>query len=822
MQRHYTPSFISCAWLIPFLVLISSFSSVLYAQVSGIVKSSASEEVLSGITVSIDNTQTGMHTDENGYFEFDVTDFPITITLSSVGFKSKSVPIFNAVKELIIYLEPEILGMDEIVIVPDRTINPITNYSHIAISSVSLDELATRNVTTAVDVLRAESGVFIQQTSVGQGSIYVRGRAGRDVLYLFNGFRINPSFVRSGQNQYFGAIDPLLVSQIDVYRGPVSVYYGSDALSGGVNVSPIVKEFTSQSTFSGEARTILNFNGNGERSVHAKAGFQSPGFTFFAGGSFRDFNYYKMSDKTDESLWFPYDRDLSNADFQFKSFEFSSRFKTSSASDLTLVSYLGEIPDAPRLDRVTMGYGIEDSPVNEHPRSGYYSNTSPLLFWGNTAEYAVSTQKPFFENIIFKAGYFRLKDHRKEQDYAFNNSPEFSIVTAERNYNFGISDTTSLDQNTSDQYQFSLDIQSSISDKLYIKWGGDISYDMVSSDRFTNFGSSRLPRYPDGSTFLLSGIFAQIDQSLAERWNLEYGVRYSHTFIDIPFEGIATSRKHDPYSDNFGQLTGSFGITYNLSKTSLLISNLSTGFRAPNVADLSEVGIRGSAGLFQTTSSDLRPEKTFNYDIGIRHNDGLFSLELIGYWLHYFDKIKQVPTGNIVDDTGNVIRSGTDPQTADEFTEITNQNVNSLDLFGIETKADYRISSEAETGFTFTYTYGTLTNEDNSTQPVNRVPPANGIFYIDYSPVKALSIRPQARYAFAHRRISPDEIDDVRVSQSGTDGFVNLQLIANYELINGLFVKLMIDNITDAAYREHASSLDGMGRNFTLSLRYSF
>ncbi len=822
MKDHYNSSFALSGLLFLILILLSSLFSDLSAQVSGIVKNSTTNEVLSGITVTIDDSQTGMHTDENGYFEFDISDFPITITLSSVGFKSKSVPIFNAVKELVIYLEPDILGMEEIVIVPDRTINPITNYSHIAISSVTLDELTSRNVTTAVDVLRSESGVFIQQTSVGQGSIYVRGRAGRDVLYLFNGFRINPSFVRSGQNQYFGAIDPLLISQIDVYRGPVSVYYGSDALSGGVNVNPIVKEFTFENKFSGETRSIVNFNGNGEKSIHAKASYQSPGFTFFAGGSFRDFDYYKMSKKTDESLWFPYDRNLENADFQFKSYELSSRIKTSSASELTLVSYLGEIPDAPRLDRVTMGYGIEDSPVNEHPRSGYYSNTSPLLFWGNTVEYSASARKPFFENISLKAGYFKLKDHRKEQDYAINNSPEFSIVTADRDYSFGINDTTSLDQNTSDQYQFSVDVQSSISEKLYVKWGTDISYDIVYSERFTNYGSSSLPRYPDGSKFWLTGLFAQIDQTLADRWNLEYGVRYSHTFIDIPFEGINTSRKHDPYSDNFGQLTGSFGVTYNLSKTSLLISNLSTGFRAPNVADLSEVGIRGSAGLFQTTSSDLEPEKTFNYDLGIRHNDGFLSLELIGYWLHYFDKIKQVPTGIIVDDTGNYIREGTDPQTADEFTEITNQNVNSLDLFGVEARADYLISSQAKTGFTFTYTYGTLTNEDNTTQPVNRVPPANGVFYIDYSPIKALSIRPQARYAFAHRRISPDEVDDVRVSKSGTDGFVNLQLLANYQIMNGLHFKLIFDNIADTAYREHASSLDGMGRNFTLSLQYTF
>ena len=93
---------------------------------------------------------------------------------------------------------------------------------------------------------------------------------------------------------------------------------------------------------------------------------------------------------------------------------------------------------------------------------------------------------------------------------------------------------------------------------------------------------------------------------------------------------------------------------------------------------------------------------------------------------------------------------------------------------------------------------------------------------MDYTPTENISIRPQARYAFSHRRISPAEKDDIRVSKDGTDGFVNLQLLVNLQPQENVSLKFVADNLMDAAYREHASSLDGMGRNFTLSFIYNF
>ena len=806
--------------LLTALLLVFIYCNFTFAQIGGVVVHSTTLTPIANVNVNILNELGGTSTNKDGRFFINWSNFPIEVEFSVLGFETKYIIIENPHVYEIIYLDPIIMDLEQIVVVPDRVINPITKSSSIARSTVSIEQLSNKSVTTAVELLRAETGVYVQQTSIGQGSLYIRGRAGRDVLYLFNGFRMNPSFIRSGQSQYFGAIDPLLINKLDVYRGPVSVYYGSDALSGGVNISPIIKKFSSDKIVTGEISSFLNFEGNGEKSVHSKLAYEGPRFTLFAGGSYRDYDYYNMSSKSNKLLWFPYDETLSNADYQFKSFQLSSNIKLTDTSYLTMVSYSGQIPDAPRLDRQTLGFSIENTGDALIPRNGYYSNTSPLVFWANTIELKKINKARAFQNVVFKTGFFRLKDFRKQNNYDLTNTPKYTIISDHRDYSFSINDTTNYDRSSSNQWLMSVDIQSKINENFYLKWGGDISYDFVHSKRFTNVGEEQLSRYPNGSKYLLTGIFAQVDFALSNRVTLEYGTRFSHTFTDIPFEGLNSDRKFDPYSDTYSHITQALGLSYNVTDHLVFLSNISTGFRAPNIADLSEVGSRRN-NQFQTPSIELKPEKTRNFDIGFIFDNDKYRIEVYTFWLHYFDKITRIETGNYVNYYGQIIPQDS-INNSNSYIEVRNLNANSMDLLGLEFTGSYTNNDHLHTGFTFTYAWGNLLNTDGSKEPVDRIPPANGIFYVDYSIGKNISIRPQARYAFSHRRISQAEKNDNRISQNGTDGFLNFQLFINIYSEKNITTKFIADNIMDQAYREHASSLDGMGRNFTISLTYTF
>ncbi len=90
------------------------------------------------------------------------------------------------------------------------------------------------NVQSLADALRRRPGTSVQQTSPGQGTIYVRGLSGRAVLHVVDGVRLNSTFFRAGNNPYLGLVDVHALQSIGVVGGASSLLYGSDGLAGAV------------------------------------------------------------------------------------------------------------------------------------------------------------------------------------------------------------------------------------------------------------------------------------------------------------------------------------------------------------------------------------------------------------------------------------------------------------------------------------------------------------------------------------------------------------------------------------------------------------
>ena len=298
---------------------------------------------------------------------------------------------------------------------------------------------------------------------------------------------------------------------------------------------------------------------------------------------------------------------------------------------------------------------------------------------------------------------------------------------------------------------------------------------------------------------------------------MEGGIRYALTYGKLPLSDRGF-RNYDKY---FGQLTGSLAVLYEFLPGWSVVSHTSTGFRAPNVADLSELGTRRSVE-YQTPNPDLKPEKTVNTDLGLRWQKSWVNAEITGFYLHYYDKIKRLETGNIVDGSGRVLRRGDSPGGPEEFIEVQSANANSKNVWGVESRFDFAFPHQIKFGGTFTYIWGELMLESGVTQPADRIPPANGKAYMSYKPADGVEIRPQIRYAFEKpvSRLSPGEIDDNRTSRFGTDGFINAQFVLQADITERLHFRLMGDNLFNSAYRNHASTLDGLSRNFTGTLRY--
>lgn len=108
-----------------------------------------------------------------------------------------------------------------------------------AMDVFTADEIVRAGITSLADVLRRVPGLFITQTNAGQFDVGMRGVSSlgnNRVLVLLNGRRL----MELDHESPAWSILPVHVGEIEsieVLRGPGSIIYGADALSGVINIT---------------------------------------------------------------------------------------------------------------------------------------------------------------------------------------------------------------------------------------------------------------------------------------------------------------------------------------------------------------------------------------------------------------------------------------------------------------------------------------------------------------------------------------------------------------------------------------------------------
>ncbi len=202
-----------------------------WTQVSGQV---ASPEGVPIENARVEAGERVTFTDFEGSFELAGVTPPVTITVSHPRFAAASVEVAGRAPQRV-QLEPKFF--QEIAVSANRDDAPYAP-SSVAASVVSVEELAAPPA-TLTELVAAVPGV----SENGQGGIFqtysIRGIARLRVLTLLSGMRVIGER-RAGVSASF--LDPGLIGDVDVLRGPSSSYYGSGALGGVVQMFP--REFS--------------------------------------------------------------------------------------------------------------------------------------------------------------------------------------------------------------------------------------------------------------------------------------------------------------------------------------------------------------------------------------------------------------------------------------------------------------------------------------------------------------------------------------------------------------------------------------------------
>ncbi|MET0709769.1 MAG: TonB-dependent receptor [Tardiphaga sp.] len=126
--------------------------------------------------------------------------------------------------------------LPDVVITADRTPESLDRTGS-SISVVRAETIATSNPGSLVDALRSVPGLDISENGGPGGTANVRIRGGNSgqALVMIDGIRVNDPTAASGDFE-FAMFTPSAIERIEVLKGPQSALYGSDAMTGVINI----------------------------------------------------------------------------------------------------------------------------------------------------------------------------------------------------------------------------------------------------------------------------------------------------------------------------------------------------------------------------------------------------------------------------------------------------------------------------------------------------------------------------------------------------------------------------------------------------------
>lgn len=628
-----------------------------------------------------------------------------------------------------------------------------------SISVIGREQIEAEQPSRLGDLLLDLPNVDIGGGPRGTGQqVVIRGLGDERILFLLDGARQN--FDRAHNARVF--IDPDLLKQVEVLRGPASALWGSGALGGVVALTTV------------DAADLLR---PGQMvGARVRAGYQSADRQWLTGGS----AYGMVGEDLGllANISYRHGQDVRLGDgttLENSAFETLSglgKLTWTPAPDHALAATLqtfderGEVPSNPQIR------GTADNLVDRDTRQ---SNLSLRYAYAASDNPWVDLSALVYTNWT-EIEERRLLDRRRDDTEL---------------------QTTGFD----------------LRNRSMIRGPGSLLHDVVAGvDYYRDTAESRRdgqPRssFPDAEQDVL-GLYLQDEISIGERVILVPGLRWDR------YESRSSGDVAEEQNDS--NLSKKLALTFMVTDWLSLVAAYNEAFRAPSLGQLFVSGVhftcgRGCANVF-VPNPDLKPETAHNKEIGIRlRRAGLFqpgdegraSLNL--FRNDVSDFIEQLVIFAPRPMPGNPGRGG-----VSYF-----ENVRDARLEGFEAELAYETPRWfARAG------YGLTSGEDMDTgQPLGGIP-ANELILSagGQVPSHGLSFGWRGRFVAAQDRV-PAEVEESSAYDLH-EVFLTWQppRVKN----QALRLDFGIDNLMDREYLPYLSAIEGPGRNVKLTMVVSF
>ncbi|AXP83089.1 Heme/hemopexin utilization protein C precursor [Mariniflexile rhizosphaerae] len=580
-----------------FNVLLFLAITNLYAQnsIKGTVTDATTNQGIPYANIYLSELEKGTYTNENG--DFLLENLPSgnrKIVVSILGYETKSINILiPTTNSLTISLTPTAIEMQAVIV--STPFHKLQSENVMKVEHQTIANLKANGAVNLADGITNIAGVESVTTGLSIGKPVIRGLSSNRVLVYAQGVRL--------ENQQFGdehglGLSDSGIESVEVIKGPASLLYGSDALGGVLYINP--EKFAQSNT------SNADFNGNyfsNTQGFSTNAGYKSSDdhFKFLFRGSLTEHADYKTNTYRVTNTRFK-EQDF-KAGIGYQKEDFKTEFR----------------------------YNVNHSKLGIPEEIGEQSTSkTPLLPFQDITNHVFSSKSSVFFN-----------DSRLDINlgYIYNDRKEF-----EEHHHEEEGEEEEHEEELEDENEI---LEAALHMKLKTA-NYDVKYNLPKLGKFetivgiqgmnqvnTNYGEEQL--IPNATTNDF-GVLATSHIHF-EKADVQLGARFDNRTIDV-----ATGLQK-----NFNSFNGALGLKTDIAKKVTARINLATGFRAPNLSELTSDGSHEGTNRYEIGNENLESEQNFQTDIALEFKNEHVEFFVNGFYNTINNYIYLSPNGESID-----------------------------------------------------------------------------------------------------------------------------------------------------------------------------
>ncbi len=724
--------------------------------IKGQITDADTKETLPGVNIYLPELQKGVVTDIDGNYTLKLPRKGVyKLQISFVGYDIilKTITVANDVK-LNFKLKPSIIETKEFVV--SSVYHSSQNENPVDVIQYDKKQLTQSSAPSLMASLTHVPGVSMISTGTSTGKPVIRGLGYNRVVIYSQGIPID--------NQQFGdehglGISDIGIDKVEIIKGPSSLLYGADAMGGVLNF--ITERPANANTIVGDFNTKYFSNTNGYASNLGIKGATEK-FRYRVRGGYTSQGDYKQGNE----------QRVTNTRYTESALKagvgFMKKWWTNDVSYSFLQDAIG-IPE-------TMG--VQNT------------RRELLVPFQIVTNHILSTQNTFYikkSHINLNLGY--LYNNRKELDEGTLPEALYHNYNAPAVLDFVL-------------HTYSYDL------KWHLPKIKNIELIVGSQGKYQsnrNRGIDNL--IPDANVQQVGGFM--MAKYVKNKFTTITGMRYDIKKMQgFQMETVGADGYKKAFKQTYSSFNGSLGFTYQFTKQFLMRSNLASGFRAPNLAELSSNGIHEGTFRYEIGNLNLKTEQNLELDLGVEYNSKHVSLAVSAFNNAINNYIFLSPLDTFI-----------------SYSQVFTYGQTNANLYGLETSLD--IHPHGMHWLHFKTSYAMVIAKKSNGEYLPRIPAFNLTntlkaalnnqwkFEHPFISISAKTTFAQNRFSMFETTTASYVLLDAKIGATIKLGKQNMEL------------SIGATNILNKKYFDHLSRLkpDGiynMGRDFVINVKIPF